>query len=123
MDEEAMQKWLEDERQDADRDIQEALSHRIQAGNAQAVEALKRLLRWHPECGFPENARPAYFDPGGPDREREYRTKQGLYDAPLCTEAYAYELWDKEDARTFLALLGQIARALGMEGLHDRRLR
>ena len=113
--------WME-----ADRELEHAIQKRVRAGNELAVAALRKLVRWVPECGFPENVLPTYFDADRKDYDVEdYRLEQGLDDPELrfCTEAYTYELWGKEDARSFLAHLGAIARALGLEGLHDRKLR
>lgn len=104
------------------RKLESAVQKRIAAGNEMAVLALRRLVWWIPECGFPKNVTPVYIDQG--TKIKDYREEQGLNDPELrfCTETYTCELWGKEDARSFLAYLGQIARALGLEGLHDKRL-
>lgn len=110
--------WLE-----ADRELERATKRRVAAGNELAVVALRRLVKWVPECGFPKSIAPYYCD--AITKIKDYREEQGLDDPELrfCTEAYTYELWGKEDARSFLAYVGQIAGALGLEGLHDERLR
>lgn len=113
----------------ADRDLADAITKRTSAGNEMAVIALRKLMSWVPECGFPHSITPAYYDDERDnteedDTEEEYREEQGLNnDLPFCCEAYTYEVWGKDDARSFLSYLEQIARALGLGGLHDRRLR
>ncbi len=110
--------WME-----ADRELEKAIGKRVAAGNEMAVLALRRLMKWVPECGFPKSITPVYCDEV--TIVEQYRKEQRLNSpGPFCSETYTYELWGKEDARTFLALLGQVARALGLDaGLHDRRLR
>lgn len=122
-DEELELATLEESCEKARHDIKLLVEQRIIAERELAVIALRKLVKWVPGCGFPENITPAYCDPV--DIIKDYREEQGLDDPEMrfCTEAYTYELWGKEDARTFLAYLGGIARALGLEGLHDRRLR
>lgn len=114
---------IEMETKQANEDLERAIERRVAAGNAEAVEALRRLVAWVPECGFPTNIRPMYLEPSASEgAEIEYRRTQHLNDRdiPFASEAYTYELWGKEDARTYLALLGTLARALGFKGgLHD----
>lgn len=121
------QRAVETELRGSDKNLKKAIVRRVAAGNAEAVEALKRLVNWHPVCGFPSNIRPAYFEsrsgPNGHQTVKAYKKDAMLNEAPFCSEAYTYEVWGKEDARTFLAYPGQIARALGLDGLHDSRLR
>lgn len=45
----------------------------------------------------------------------EQHSVRGAKGAPLLSEAYLYPLLGKEDARTLLALVGAIARAVGYE--------
>ena len=117
MDRRTEEEWLE-----ADRELEIAIRKRVAAGNEMAVLALKRLSNWVPECGFPRNIIPAYCDEI--TLVTEYRETHDLNsELPFCCEAYTYEVWGKDDARSFLCLLEQLARALGLEGLHDRRLR
>jgi hypothetical protein len=120
---------MEDERRRAEKTtlkaneaLAEAITKRVAAGNYQAALALKRLVNWKPECGFPENITPVYHQFEEKLTVEEYREAQELNgEIPFATEAYTYQLWGKEDARTYLALLGSLARALGFEelALHD----
>lgn len=114
--------------QDFEEVVKEVVKDRIAAGNEEAVVALRKLVNWRPECGFPENVEPTYWTREHEEGETleeesigDYR--DALSKCPFCCEAYTYEVWGKEDARSFLSYLAQIARALGLEGLHDRRLR
>lgn len=72
-----------------------------------AKHALRDLVMYKP--GFPSNIKLAYSYAKA-DAARERREAD---DAPLCSEAYTYNLWGKEEARTFLHLIDQLARALG----------
>ena len=102
-----------------DRELEKAIKRRIAASNKMAVVALGNLLGWIPECGFPKNVTPAYIDEI--TKIKDYREEQGLNDPELrfCTGAYTSELWGKEDAQQFLALLEGIARALGLRNLSE----
>lgn len=102
----------------ADTALEEAVRRRIAAGNADAVEALRQLAGWVPEFGYPANWPLAYG--ANYDAETEAAERERLNDnCPFATEAYTYELFGKDQGRTYLALLGSLARALGFEGLHD----
>ena len=95
---------------EADEAFAIAVDIRLQAGQVEAVEAYKRLLSWQPEVRFPSNITPAYssYRSGGQHAEQRKR----LNEAPFMSESYLYELLGKEDARTLLALVHNIARAL-----------
>lgn len=85
-----------------DEAIQQAIDKRIRAGNEEAIKVLKELYYWKPEGGFPD-CKPQYSED-----HFDY-----LDDCPFFSETYLYNLLGKEDARTILAMLGGIARALG----------
>ena len=84
----------------AEKGIATAIDARVRAGNSYGVEALRELVTWVPEVGFPGNCTPVYDDP--PDE-----------DCPFFTESFLYELLGKEDARTVLCLLEAVAHGLG----------
>ena len=75
-----------------------------------SIEALRLLVNWVPEGSFPLEQGVYGEDPRG-----------DLHYIPFCCEAYTYALWGKDDARSFLALIGGLARALGLEGWRDLR--
>lgn len=102
----------------ADAALEEAVRRRVAAGNAEAVEALRQLASWVPEFGFSSNWPLAYGSSYDTEQEAEER-KRLNDDCPFATEAYTYELFGKDQGRSYLALLGSLARALGFEGLHD----
>lgn len=103
--------WIaEDEREDIDEELDKVIDKRIRAGNKEAIIALDRLCNFVPDCGFPSNITPAYM-PTGED-VKKYKKESGLLDAPLFSEAYLYELFGKEDARTVLALIRHLREAL-----------
>jgi hypothetical protein len=89
-----------------DEAVGNAVARRVQGGNTAAVEELGKFLKWVPEY-TPHND-----DYGKTDR-----------DAPFVSESYLYNLLGKDEARTVLAYLGSIARALGLTGLNDPNLR
>lgn len=110
--------------------LKTAIEGRLAAGNVEAVYALKQLLAWVPECGFPEDTPVYCSEPKGAPRHvrekavRDYIKENELDGLPFCCESYTYELFGKEEARTFLALLSSIARGLGFSmGINDPRLR
>jgi len=108
--------WMEGERE-----LERAVKNRIAAGNKMAVVALRKLVKWVPECGFPKNVTPFYCDEKLRNSIDEYREEQGLNDPEMrfCTEGYTYELWGKEDARSFLSYLWMIAGKRRGGARHD----
>lgn len=67
--------WMEGERE-----LERAVKNRIAAGNKMAVVALRKLVKWVPECGFPKNVTPFYCDEKLRNSIDEYREEQGLND-------------------------------------------
>ena len=101
----------------ADEAIEKAVQQRIHAGNKEAVNALIQLVNWVPECGF---SWPHAYEDRFSAEEKE--AEMGLLNdnCPLATEAFTYALFGKDQGRTYLALLGSLARALGFKaGLYD----
>lgn len=90
-------------RVEADRALADALVERIRVGNEAACENLRRLVRWQPSV-FPY----VLEDPGEPSAS-----------VPLLSEAMLYPLLGKQEARTFLGLLEDLALDLGFTGLWD----
>lgn len=92
---------------DAERCFHDSLRRYHAAQHAAAVAELRDLAAWEPEGGWSKSWGPGvYEDPPEPG-------------CPFFTEAFLYELFGKEDARTLLALLGSVARALGLRDLRD----
>ncbi len=89
---------------DADAALQKAINERIAVGMADVFATLRSMTTFVPDIGFP--GKPLAGD-----------TKEDLDDCPFFTEMYLYNLVGKEDARTILAHLGELARALGYDGL------
>lgn len=94
-------------RSDTEREVLKVLFKRagILMGQSpdRARKAMKRLMEWKPERwpdGFKAKANGA---------------EAGDEQAPLFSEAYLYPLFGKDDARTILALLNEVQRALGEE--------
>lgn len=79
-----------------------------------AAIALLGLLEFKPEGGYPEDF-PVRMAWG--NAEEKAQSREDLKNTPLFTEAYLYNLFGKDEARSILARLGVIARALGYEGL------
>ena len=97
--------------QDADRAIERAIKQRIVAGNTDIIDVLRRLANYVPDAPAKSIIRPEMLALyGEPD-----------HDCPFFTEMYLYALLGKEDARTVLAYIGAIARAVGLDGIHDLR--
>lgn len=111
----------------ADEELKVAISKRVAAGNEELKQILVRMLEFSPEVGFPETITPMYLnyeeEVTDPKSISKYRQEQGLNDRniPFFCEAYLYELLGKEDARSILGFLNQIAIALGYEGYRDLR--
>ncbi|MGH7166779.1 MAG: hypothetical protein ACREIS_14765 [Nitrospiraceae bacterium] len=117
---ETLERAIEDEVKASQEALETAIRRRVAAGNAAVKAALVRALEYVPDVGFPHTVTPAYFDPRRgslADYIRENRL--GGRELPFFCEAYLYELVGKEDARTILALLSNIARAIGYQGLWE----
>lgn len=95
----------------AEEELQEALEKRILAGQKEAVRELKTLLRFTPEFGFRDEV-PLALN-WNPEQEAEERELLNSGKVPFFSETYLYNLLGKGDARTILAILGSLARALG----------
>lgn len=93
---------------EADAALKIALTRRLAAGQEDILKTLMEMVDFVPDSGFPLDAKPLYGDP-----------IDELDKVPFFTETYLYNLIGKEDARTVLAYLGEIARALGFEGLWE----
>ncbi len=73
------------------------LTHICNEGLAQAIKA---LYKWRPECGFPF-----------PSSDEDVKSPE----VPFLSEAYLYKLLGKNDARTLLALVDSVVRAVGLD--------
>lgn len=73
------------------------------------AEAALDFFMWRPESGFPKALKK------GNDWVDERVDDESI---PFFSEAYLYALLGKEDARTFMALIGSIFRAMGIEPRH-----
>jgi hypothetical protein len=69
-------------------------------------EAALDLFMWRPESGFPKALKK------GNDMCDGAEDDEGV---PFITESFLYPLVGKEDARTFMALVNNVFRALGVE--------
>lgn len=65
-----------------------------------------RLFKWRPEIGFPEALKKK--NPWADERLDDE-------DIPFLSEAYLYALLGKEDARTLMAMINNLMRAVGLE--------
>lgn len=78
------------------------------------VKAVRDLVNWSPGR-----------TPEIPLLKEELQTIREGYpgepEVPLATELYAYALFGKEDARTFLALIGNIVQSLGYQNIRELR--
>lgn len=88
---------------EADEAVAAAIAQRIQAAHVGVEEALKSLVNYEPEAKPLLSAKAIEYY-GEPEEG-----------CPLFTESYLYPLLGKEDARTVLAMLGSVARAIGYE--------
>jgi hypothetical protein len=110
----------EDARKEAQEELLAAVKKVVSAGNLEIKELLVHMMKWSPQCGFPKNVSPTYWDPEDDSKEKYRRTKNlDNPDLPFFSETYLYELLGKDDARTVLGYIGSLARAIGYQGLWD----
>lgn len=96
---------MSEEIREADAALKAALIQRLAAGETDIHKTLVAMAKYVPEDGFPSDMTPIYGD------EHDELDK-----APFFSETYLYNLIGKEDARTVLAYISQIARGLGYDG-------
>ena len=81
-------------------------------------DALKRLVNFKPECGFPANVKLAYESFYKTAKEKK-EARKAANESSFFSESYLYELLGKDDARSLLGRLDRLCRALGFEGYHE----
>jgi len=96
----------------------QALHAAFQPKRAEIEAALREVLNFNPEVTpaqfYIPSANPLY----GAADARKKSVKDSLAEdarAPFATESYLYNLFGKDDARTLLAHLRTLCRALGFE--------
>lgn len=89
----------------------DALHTAFNPNREQTVEALKRIINFHPE-DVPAQFTNRSVNPFGlmNDEIRKHDSKQ-----PFMSESYLYNLLGKEDARTLLARVHQLCIVLGVD--------
>ena len=95
----------------ADKEVEDAIAARVAAGQAEVVAVLKRMAQWVPDA-----------PPSAVMNQHMIETYgEPSHDCPFFTEEWLYAQMGKEDARTILAFLGHMARAVGYDSIYDLR--